>query len=252
MTLEIITSEALDPVRHGFFTRKGGASAGIFAGLNCGIGSTDQTEVVMLNRHMVADAMQVEPDHLVSAYQIHSADVVTVSEVSETERPKADAMVTRTKGLALGILTADCAPILFADTQAGVIGAAHAGWKGALSGVIHATVSAMEDLGASRAAIHACIGPCISQRAYEVGPEFLDDFLVEDRDFSRFFAQGEGDRYLFDLPGFCLQQLRDEDLAQASWTGHCTYSDEDRFYSFRRTTHHREVDYGRLISAVSL
>ncbi|MCP5085338.1 MAG: peptidoglycan editing factor PgeF [Rhodobacteraceae bacterium] len=252
MTLEIITSEALDPVRHGFFTRKGGASAGIFAGLNCGIGSTDQTEVVMLNRHMVADALEVKQGDLVSVYQVHSADVVTITETNRTAREQADAMVTNTKGLALGILTADCAPILLADAEAGVIGAAHAGWKGAMGGVVGATVRAMEALGAKRGAIHACIGPCISRQAYEVGPEFLDSFLVEDKDYRRYFSKGEGDRFLFDLPEFCLQRLRDEALAQASWTGHCTYADETRFFSYRRTTHRKEADYGRLISAICL
>ncbi len=252
MTLEILTSDALGPARHGFFTRKGGASAGIFAGLNCGIGSSDQSDVVALNRHMVADAMQVAENHLVTVYQIHSAEVITVAAPVTAERPKVDAIVSHTKGLALGILTADCAPILFSEPNAGVIGAAHAGWKGALAGIIHQTVAAMQDLGAEPTNIHACIGPCISQRAYEVGAEFFDQFEADDAAHGRFFAQGNDDKFQFDLPGFCLQKLHDENVAQAHWTGHCTYSDEDRFYSFRRTTHRGEADYGRLISAIAL
>ena len=251
MTLEILTSDALD-VQHGFFTRKGGASSGIFKGLNCGIGSSDQSDVVTLNRHMVASSFGIADDHLMSVYQIHSPEVVIVTEPQNGARPKADAMVTREKGLALGILTADCAPILFTDTKAGVIGAAHAGWKGAVGGVIHGTIKAMEALGATRTAIHATVGPCISQLAYEVGPEMLEDFIAEDTANARFFAQGKDDRYQFDLPGFCLQKLREEDVGQANWSGHCTYSDEDRFYSYRRTTHRKEADYGRLISAIVL
>ncbi|MCJ8138745.1 peptidoglycan editing factor PgeF [Falsirhodobacter halotolerans] len=248
MTLEIITSRALHPVRHGFFTRKGGASSGIFHGLNCGPGSSDLAEVVAINRARVAEAMGVDRAALVTVHQVHSPDVAVVEGAFDTA-PRADAMVTREPGLALGILTADCQPVLLADAKAGVIGAAHAGWKGALSGVLEATVQAMRDLGATD--ITAAIGPCISQRAYEVGPEMLDAFMAEDDAYSRFFAQGQGDRLLFDLPGFGLSRLRAAGV-EAEWTGHCTYSDAERFYSYRRTTHANEADYGRLIATIRL
>lgn len=251
MTLEILTSDLLSPVRHGFFTRRGGASSGIFAGLNCGAGSSDQREAVAINRARVAEAMDVDPDGLASVHQVHSADVVPAPVASET-KPKADALVTATPGVALSILTADCQPVLFSDAKAGVIGAAHAGWKGAIDGVLEATLDAMEALGANRTNTVAVIGPTISQRAYEVGPEFLDRFLEVDTDNGRFFANGEGDRMLFDLPGYGLHRLRAAGVQQAEWTRHCTYSDPDRFYSFRRTTHAKEADYGRLISTIRL
>jgi YfiH family protein len=251
MTLEIITSEALSPLRHGFFTRRGGASSGIFQGLNCGPGSSDQAEIVAINRTRVAQAMDVAPDHLVTVHQVHSPDVVAVSGPLD-DKPRADAMVTATPGVALAILTADCQPVLFADRQAGVIGAAHAGWRGALDGVLEATVTAMEQMGARRADIHAVIGPSISQQAYEVGPEFFDDFLGEYPGNARFFAQGNGDRMMFDLPAYGLHRLRGAGIGHAEWTRHCTYSDPERFFSYRRTTHAGEADYGRLISAIRL
>jgi YfiH family protein len=241
----------LGPVHHGFFTRRGGASSGIFHGLNCGVGSSDQREAVMLNRARVAEAMNVAPTALVGVHQIHSADVAVITGPT-TERPHADAMVTKTPGVALGILTADCQPVLFADPEAGVIGAAHAGWRGALDGVLEATLDAMEDLGADRANTCAVIGPSISQRAYEVGPEFFEDFLQKDPDHSRFFAQGREGRYQFDLPGLGLHLLRQAGIGQAEWTRHCTYSDAELFYSYRRTTHAGEADYGRLISCITL
>ena len=249
-TLEIITSDAL-PVRHGFFTRKGGASSGIFAGLNCGAGSTDLTEAVQINRDRVAEAMDVTPDRLVGVHQVHSADVVHISG-PQFDRPKADALVTATPGIALSILTADCQPVLFSDPRAGVIGAAHAGWRGSVDGVLEATLDAMEQLGAKRANVTAVIGPCISQRAYEVGPDFFDSFLADDRENARFFANGTGDRMLFDLPAFGLHRLRSAGVGHAEWTRHCTYNDPERFFSYRRTTHAGEADYGRLISVIRL
>ena len=251
MTLEIITSDSLGPLRHGFFTRRGGASSGVFAGLNCGAGSSDQSEIVAINRSRVAEAMQVPDDQLVSVHQVHSAKVETVHGPLNSAKPQADAMVSATPGVALGILTADCQPVLFADPDAGVIGAAHAGWRGALDGVLEATIDAMIDLGADRETITAVIGPSISQRAYEVGPEFLETFLAEDPQFARFFVNGENDKFHFDLPGFGLHKLRSAGV-NAEWTRHCTYSDADRFYSYRRATHAREADYGRLISAIRL
>ena len=252
MTLEILTSDTLAPVRHGFFTRRGGASSGIFSGLNCGFGSSDQREVVSLNRKMAAKAMGTTNGMLAGVHQIHSDKVHVVTAQNATERPEADALVTAEKGVGLSVLAADCAPILFADANAGVIGAAHSGWKGAVGGVISETVDAMVKLGAKREDIKASIGPCISQRNYEVGPEFFEQFMDEDPDFTRFFTNGSADRYLFDLPGFCLHQLRETGLAEAHWIGHCTYLDENRFFSYRRTTHRKEADYGRLISAIIL
>jgi YfiH family protein len=250
MTLEILTCDAL-PVKHGFFTRRGGASSGVFAGLNCGQGSTDQSEIVAINRARVATAMGIAPDHLVGVHQVHSATAVTV-DAPLAQKPRADALVTATPGLALSVLTADCQPVLFADAGAGVIGAAHAGWRGALDGVLDATVDAMEGLGARRAHITAIIGPSISQRAYEVGPEFMESFLDADPDYARYFINGDGDRMLFDLPAFGLSRLRAAGVGHAEWTRHCTFSDAARFYSYRRTTHAKEADYGRLIAAIAL
>jgi hypothetical protein len=252
MTLEIITADALLPLHHGFFTRKGGASSGVFSGLNCGIGSSDQTEIVQINRARVAAAMQIERDMLLGVHQVHSPDVVTVTEALNGARPKADAMVTATPGVALSVLTADCQPVLFGDTINGVIGAAHAGWRGALDGVLEQTIAAMEALGADRDHIVAVIGPAISQRAYEVGPEFFETFLDRDAENGRFFVSSPGDRLLFDLPAFGLHRLRRAGIASAEWTRHCTYTDPDRFYSYRRATHNKEADYGRLISAIRL
>lgn len=251
MTLEILTSDALGAVRHGFFTRRGGASSGVFAGLNCGQGSSDQREIVAINRGRVADAIGVELDHLLNVHQVHSAKVVVATGPLD-DKPKADALVSCTPGIALSVLSADCQPVLFSDPEAGVIGAAHAGWRGALDGVLQATVDAMVDLGATRERIKAVIGPCISQRAYEVGPEFFENFLAEDSGFSRYFIQGEGDRMLFDLPGFGLSRLREAGVGHAEWTRHCTFSDAERFFSYRRTTHAKEADYGRLIAAITL
>lgn len=246
--LEMITSAALT-ARHGFFTRKGGASSGIFAGLNCGLGSSDQTEVVAINRARVLEAMGA--DHLVTVHQTHSAIALPVT--GPLDRPvEADAMVTATRGVALGILTADCQPVLFVDAKAGVIGAAHAGWKGAKGGVLEATLDAMEALGATRRNIHAAIGPCISQTAYEVGPEFFETFTNDDPETRRFFANGAGDRMLFDLPSYGLWRLRRADVGHAEWCGHCTYGAADRFYSYRRSVHAGDVDYGRLISVIRL
>lgn len=251
MTLEILTSDSLSPLRHGFFTRRGGASSGVFSGLNCGIGSSDQREIVAINRARVADALEIDADHLVGVHQVHSADAVTVTGPL-AEKPRADALVTDQPGLALSVLTADCQPVLFADHEARVIGAAHAGWRGALDGILEATIDAMCALGARRQDIHAVIGPSISQAAYEVGPEFFETFVNDDPENARFFAGGNADRMHFDLPGFGLHRLRLAEIGSATWTRHCTYFDPERFYSFRRTTHTKEADYGRLIAAITL
>lgn len=252
MTIEMITARCLDPLTHGFFTRRGGASSGVFHGLNCGKGSSDQSEIVQINRARAAAAMGVTPAALLTVHQVHSPDVARVEAPFPGTPPTADAMVTATPGLALGILTADCQPVLFADADAKVIGAAHAGWKGTLAGVLEATIDGMIALGARRDRIAAVIGPSISQRNYEVGPDLFETFVAEDGDHARFFAQGKGDRLHLDLPGLGLFRLRRAGIAHAEWTRHCTYGDPDRFYSFRRSTHRREADYGRLISAIRL
>ncbi len=252
MSLEILTSDLLQGARHGFFSRRGGASSGIYAGLNCGSGSADQRDAVAINRARVAAALGVAPDRLLSLHQMHSTDVVVAGPEPWRERPRADAAVSTTRGIALGILTADCAPVLLADREAGVIGAAHAGWRGALDGVLEATVAAMVRLGARPDSIRAAVGPTISQRAYEVGPEFLDRFLAEEAGYERFFAPGPRDRLRFDLPSFVLHRLREAGIGEAGWIGACTHSDPERFFSYRRTTQAGEPDYGRLISVIRL
>ncbi|WP_101065748.1 peptidoglycan editing factor PgeF [Roseovarius salinarum] len=251
MTLEILTADSLSPLRHGFFTRRGGASSGIFAGLNCGAGSSDQAEIVAINRARVAEALEVRPEDLVTVHQTHSTEVA-VLDAAPAAQLAADAIVTTTPGLAVAVLTADCQPVLLADAEAGVVAAVHAGWRGTLDGILEATLEAMESRGGRRAETTAVIGPTISQRAYEVGPEFLDAFLAEDPDYARFFAGGQGDRMLFDLPAFGLHRLRAAGVGAAEWTRHCTYSDPDRFFSYRRSRHDGQADYGRLISAVRL
>ncbi|MFV0300526.1 MAG: peptidoglycan editing factor PgeF [Paracoccus sp. (in: a-proteobacteria)] len=250
--LEILTHPLLEPVRHGFFTRKGGASSGLFAGLNCGRGSSDQTEAVEVNRARVAQAMGVAPAQLATVHQVHSADVVVIDEAmaaGDCAQVRADALVTARPGIALAVLTADCQPVLFADPEAGVIGAAHAGWQGALSGVLEASGAALRAAGAAH--IRAVIGPTSSQRAYEVGWDFMEDFTAEDPENARFFSGGAKGKPMFDLPGFGLSRLRAAGV-EAKWSQHCTYSDAARFFSYRRATHEGQADYGRLISAITL
>jgi polyphenol oxidase len=241
-------------VSHGFFTRGGGHSTGIFASLNCGLGSGDDPEIVAMNRAVVERALGVESKQLVSAFQVHSADVIVVDRPWAADaRPKVDGLVTKVKGLALGVLTADCGPVLFADAQAGVIGACHAGWKGALTGVTDSTVAAMEKLGASRERIVAVLGPTISKTAYEVGPEFPAPFLTQDAGHSQFFTPStKAGHLMFDLPRYILMRLKNAGLKQTHDLALCTYADESRFYSYRRATHRGEKDYGRLISAIAL
>ncbi len=244
----------LEGVAHGFFTRGGGHSTGIFASLNCGFGSGDDTDLVKLNRDVVARALGIAEGHVVSAHQVHSADVVEVTEVWPLEgRPKVDGLVCRTKGIGLGVLTADCGPVLFADAAAGVIGCCHAGWKGAVGGVTDATVIAMEKLGARRDNIIAVLGPTISQAAYEVGPEFPKPFLAQSSAHGSFFVPSvKAGHFMFDLPGYLRQRMKGLGLKAVDDLALCTYSDEARFYSYRRATHRSEADYGRLISAIAL
>lgn len=252
----MIASDALtlDGISHGFFTRRGGHSTGLFDSLNCGMGSGDDKETVLRNRAVVAGELGVAPNCLLSAWQVHSPDAVVVSAPWEgDERPRVDALVTRTPGIGLGVLTADCGPVLFADPKARVIGAAHAGWKGALTGVTTRTLAVMEEQGANRADVTAVIGPMISQAAYEVGPEFPGRFIEADPANARFFtASPRAGHYMFDLPGYIAARLAAEGVGQVVNLGLCTCSDEQRFFSYRRATHRNEKDYGRLISAIAL
>ncbi len=252
MVLQPIHADNLTTGRHGFFTRIGGVSTGIYAGLNCGLGSDDDKDSVRKNRLLAAKMFGLDNNNLVSVHQVHSADATVVTGPWAGDPPKCDAMVTSTPGVALGILTADCAPVLFEDRSAGVVAAAHSGWRGAVSGILEATLDKMVTLGAQRDGIAACVGPCISQRAYEVGPEFVEEFADTDPAFTQYFAQGEGDRALFDLPRFVMDRLRAAGVAEAAWTGHCTYSDPQRFFSYRRSCHNSEPDYGRLISVIAV
>lgn len=252
-----ITADCLAEARgisHGFFTREGGVSSGIYAGLNCGAGSKDDRAQVLENRERVARHLGTSPERLLTCYQIHSADVVVVMEPWTFETmPKADGLVTNVPGIALGALAADCAPTLFADPEARVVGACHAGWKGALGGILEATISTMLRLGAKRSRIRAALGPCIGPKAYEVGPEFEANFTAADPANSRFFRRGQPDaRPTFDLPAYVLSRLESAGLDTVENCTLCTYSHEDRLYSYRRATHRKEPDYGRQISAIML
>lgn len=244
----------LNGIAHGFFTRGGGHSTGIFASLNCGHGSGDDSDLVKMNRNVVARALGVADGHVVTAHQVHSADVVEVTEVWPLGgRPKVDGLVTRSKGIALGVLTADCGPVLFADAEAQIIGCCHAGWKGAVTGVTDTTVAAMQKLGARRDNIIAVLGPTISQLAYEVGPDFPKPFLEQSAAHATFFKPStKADHFMFDLPDYLRLRLKLLGLKAVYDLALCTYSDESRFYSYRRATHRGETDYGRLISAIAL
>jgi len=252
--LRSTTLASLDGVRHGFFTRQGGVSGGIYGSLNCGLGSRDIPADVQENRRRVAEALGAGADRLLTVYQEHSAKAVIAKTPWDPEHaPKADALVTATPGLALAVLTADCAPVLFYDGTARVIGAAHAGWRGALSGITDATLEAMEGLGAKRERIVAVIGPAISQKAYEVGADYRDKFLAEEPDSAAFFMDDEssGEPH-FDLSGYVAERLTRAGIATLADLGLCTYCDETRLFSYRRSQHHGEPDYGRQISAILL
>jgi YfiH family protein len=253
MHIEAPSLAGLPGIRHAFFTRGGGVSTGLYASLNGGLGSHDEPSLVAENRRRMAEHMGVPPSHLVSLYQVHSAEVAVIEgPMALADRPRADAMVTRVPNLALGIATADCGPILFADPVGRVVGAAHAGWKGALTGVIAATVDAMVRLGSERNDIVAVLGPTISQPAYEVGEDFRSRFSAEVPGSDVHFSQGREGHAQFDLPGFIARRLSEAGVTTASVLGLCTYADPERFYSYRRTTHRGEADYGRLISAITL
>ena len=243
----------LPRIAHGFFGRQGGVSDGIYASLNCGPGSGDDRVKVIENRRRAMQALGADA-RLLTLYQIHSAKAVTVTEPWEIgESPEADGLATAVPGIALGMLTADCAPVLLADAKAGVIGAAHAGWKGALDGVVESTVAAMEKLGAVRGRIAAAIGPCISQASYEVDGEFRANFTRADSANARFFAPGDREGYFrFDLEAYVAMRLDDAGLADVEALSACTYARAGDFYSFRRATHAGEKDYGREVSAIML
>jgi len=248
------SSLALTGIRHAFFTRDGGVSAGLYASLNGGTGSRDDIGNVAENRARMASAVGVAPERFLTAYQIHSPTVVVAEAPWTAEtRPRADAIVTRMRALAVGVTTADCGPILLADPQARVIGAAHAGWRGALTGVIEATVEAMERLGAARAHIRAAIGPMIRQANYEVGPDLIARFAAEDRASSRFFSLASREGHaLLDLGGYVAERLKRAGVGEIEDLGLCTYADPSRFFSYRRSTHRAEADYGRHVNAIAL
>ena len=254
--LSPIKSRRLDEtgITHGFFTREGGVSDGLYRSLNGGLGSADQLAHITENRARMANALKVLPSHLLSLYQFHSPDVVTVTTPwPVADRPKADGMVTQIEGIALGIATADCGPVLFVDADARIIGACHAGWKGALGGVLESTISAMEKLGAKREHIRASLGPTISQNAYEVSQDFVAQFEARDKEGLNFFNAGKtSDKWQFNLPAYIGHRVKRAGIAAFEDLALCTYADESRFYSFRRATHRHESDYGRLISAISL
>lgn len=252
MSVEVIRAAALAGLPHGFLGRRGGVSTGVCAGLNTGLGAADDRAAVIENRRRAVEA--VAPGAaLTSVHQIHSPEVVIASAPwPDDARPKADALVTDRQGLALGIVTADCAPLLFADRDAGVIGAAHAGWKGAFTGVVEATVAAMERLGAERSRIATAVGPCIARRSYEVDEGFLRRFVETATENEHFFTPGREGHHQFDLEAYVLSRLAAAGVTRAEALGLDTYSDPDRFYSFRRATHQAEPTYGRQLSLIAL
>lgn len=250
--LEVIRADALAGVAHGFLGRRGGVSTGLHAGLNVGKGSADDQVAIAENRRLATEAV-LPGAKLVTVYQVHSADAVTVTApFADDLRPHADAIVTDRPGLALGILTADCAPVLLADQNAGIVGAAHAGWKGAIGGVTDVTVTAMEAIGADRARIVAAIGPCIARASYEVDAQFLARFIAEDRDNARFFIEGRPGHHQFDLEAYVAHRLAAAGVGRVEVLGQDTYAQDARFYSFRRATHRGEPSYGRQISIIGL
>jgi len=252
--LQALLLSELAGVRHGFFTRSGGVSHGVYATLNGGTGSNDAPDNVTENRARMAIALGVTPDRFLTAYQIHSPDVVVVEEPwTHDRRPRADAIVTRLPRLAIGVSTADCGPLLFADAEAHVIAAAHAGWRGALAGVIEAAIAAMEKLGAERSRIATALGPTIRQPNYEVGSEFVERFLAADADNKRFFKPSTSSGHaMFDLGGYIAERLQRAGITNFEDLGLCTYAEPERFFSYRRTTKLGEPDYGRHINAIAL
>jgi len=250
--IELLRARGLDGLPHGFAGRQGGVSEGLYAGLNVGLGSGDAPDAVQHNRTLARDAL-LPGGPLVTVRQVHSADVLTVREsLADADRPAADAMVTDRPGLILGILTADCVPVLFADREAGVVGAAHAGWKGALAGVTDRTIEAMEALGASADRIACAIGPCIGRSSYEVDATFAERFEAADVDNGRFFSPGRAGHYWFDIGGYVAARLAAAGVGRVELLDEDTYGQADRFFSYRRACHRGEGDYGRQISMIAL
>jgi YfiH family protein len=247
-----LTAPVLAGIAHAFFTREGGVSTGVYATLNGGVGSSDAPEAVAENRRRMALTLGVAPTHFLVPFQIHSAETIAVS-APWTDRPRCDGLVTATPGMGLGVTGADCGVLLFADGKAGVIGACHSGWKGALSGIVESTVAGMERLGASRPNIRAALGPTIRQESYEVGPEVVAQFTAVDAGFARYFVASERAGHArFDLPGFIARRIGEADVGAFEDLALDTYSDEARFYSYRRATHRKEPDYGRLVAGIAL
>lgn len=249
--VEVIRARALEGLPHGFLGRRGGMSEGVLSGLNVGWGSADNRETIAENRRRAVDAV-MPGARLITVHQVHSATVVEAGDWSEMDRPHADALVTDRPGVLLGILTADCAPVLLADAEAKVVGAAHAGWRGALAGVAEAAVAAMETLGAKRERIAAAVGPCIAARHYEVGDDFAERLAAEDPASERFFSEGPAHKPHFDLEAFVVARLAAAGIRAIEALGLDTYADPERFYSYRRATHRREPDYGRQVSLIGL
>jgi YfiH family protein len=252
MQVEVLKSGLLEGVRHGFLGRRGGVSQGVHAGLNVGLGSEDDRQAVATNRRLAAEAVAPGAS-LVTLHQVHSATAIPVIEPFPNDaRPPADALVTNRPGRARGILTPDSTPVLFADSRAGVIGAAHSGWKGAIGGVVESTLAEMERLGADRSEVVAAVGPTIARKSYEVDEGFFRRFISEDPEHEHFFSAGKAGHYQFDLEGFVLARIAAAGVRRVEALGLDTYSDPDRFYSYRRATHQGESDYGRQISLIAL
>ena len=251
MKLKILKNDNLLGAKHGFFTRLGGESTGIYKGLNCGLGSMDDKKIINRNRVLVANSMGISQSRLVFVHQIHSPDVITIKN-KPTSPVKGDALVTANKKIALSVLTADCQPVLFLDKKNGIIGAAHAGWKGAFTGILQNTIKSMKAIGSEPDHISVTIGPSISQKNYEVGPEFFDTLCKDYKYNEKFFFKGNKDRFHFDLVGYSIYQIKKSGVRKVNYVDSCTYENPDLYFSYRRSVHKSEPDYGRMISTIML
>ena len=252
MKLKILKNNNLFGAKHGFFTRLGGESTGIYKGLNCGLGSMDNKKIINRNRVLVANSMGISQSRLVFVHQIHSSDVITIKNKIHTSPVKGDALVTANKKIALSILTADCQPVLFLDKKNGIIGAAHAGWKGAFTGILQNTIKSMKAIGSEPDHISVTIGPSISQKNYEVGPEFFDTLCKDYKYNEKFFFKGNKNRFHFDLVGYSIYQIKKSGVRKVNYVDSCTYENPDLYFSYRRSVHKSEPDYGRMISTIML
>ena len=251
MKLKILKNDNLFGAKHGFFTRLGGESTGIYKGLNCGLGSMDDKKIINKNRVLVANSMGISQSRLVFVHQIHSPDVITIKN-KPTSPVKGDALVTANKKIALSVLTADCQPVLFLDKKNGIIGAAHEGWKGAFTGILQNTIKSMKEIGGEPDHISATIGPSISQKNYEVGPEFFSTLCKNNKHNEKFFYKGSDDRFHFDLVGYSIYQIKKSGVRKVNCINSCTYENPDLYFSYRRSVHKSEPDYGRMISTIML